>query len=158
MDTTNERGLTTDQMISLQNVQVQRDRLNTHKDEVAIASLMMQNTILKDQIAQYEKRAERVCPTYNEKNVHWARVDGLYLQQEGLLSTLTKLRTQLLNKELDKASDNFDNEVIDIGNETDKGVIEINGNQEDQASQLIDHALTALGATRLRTHRKHVRI
>ena len=136
MDTTNERGLTTDQMISLQNVQVQRDRLNTHKDEVAIASLMMQNTILKDQIAQYEKRAERMCPTYNEKNVHWARVDGLYLQQEGLLSTLTKLRTQLLNKEVDKASDNFDNEVIDIGNETDKGVIEINGNQEDQSSQL----------------------
>ena len=140
-DTTNERGLTTDQMISLQNVQVQRDRLNTHKDEVAIASLMMQNTILKDQIAQYEKRAERMCPTYNEKNVHWERVDSLYLQQEGLLSTLTNLRSTLLHKEVNKQSNKFDNEVIDIGNETEKAVIDItgiqgSGNQEDQASQL----------------------
>ena len=135
-DTTNERGLTTDQMISLQNVQVQRDRLNTHKDEVAIASLMMQNTILKDQIAQYEKRAERMCPTYDEKNVHWERVDSLYLQQEGLLSTLTNLRSTLLNKEVNKQSNKFDNEVIDIGNEKEKAVIDItgiqgSGNQED---------------------------
>ena len=91
-DTANERGLTTDQLISLQNVQVQRDRLNTHKDEVAIASLMMQNTIIKDQITPYERRAERMCPKYNEANVHWKRVEDLYSQQQGLLSALGNLR------------------------------------------------------------------
>ena len=92
-DTANERGLTTDQLISLQNVQVQRYRLNTHKDEVAIASLMMQTIILKDQITQYERRAERICPTYDENNVHWERVDNLYSQQQGLLTALTNLRS-----------------------------------------------------------------
>ena len=81
----------------------------------------------------------------------------MYLQQEGLLSTLTTLRSQFLNKEVDKESNKLDNEVIDIGNETEKAVIDItgiqgSGNQEDQASQLtstIPHVPSKITTTKI---------
>ena len=65
----------------------------------------------------------------------------MYLQQEGLLTALTNLQSQLHNEKVDKESNKLVNEIIDIGNDTEKAVIDItgnqdSGNQEDLASQL----------------------
>ena len=136
-DTVNKCGLTTDQMISLQAVQVQRDKLKTQKYEVEIANLMMmQNTIINDQITQYERQAERMCPTNNEANVHWKRVDNLYSQQQELLTSVDNLRLQLSNESTENEFNNStNNDVIDISSEVG-GVT-----QEDTASHLTSQTL-----------------
>ena len=61
---------------------------------------MMKNTIIKDQIAQYERRAERMYSTYDDSNTHWKRVVDLYFQQQDLFIAMSNLRADLLDENL----------------------------------------------------------
>ena len=61
-DAKNERGLTTDQLINLQANQIQKQKYDTTKMEVAMAGLSMQNQILNTMIVGAEKGQKGYVP------------------------------------------------------------------------------------------------
>lgn len=69
-DTDNARGLTTDQMINLESVKIQRQMFDGKKQEMAMAGMSMQNQMLNDMIARAERRAERLCPERDPEQQH----------------------------------------------------------------------------------------
>ena len=95
-DTDNARGLTTDQMINLESVKIQRQMFDGKKQEMAMAGLSMQNQIINDMIARAERRAERQCPEGDPEHPAWVAVDELMLQQKSLMESMGKFTTKLV--------------------------------------------------------------
>ena len=84
-----------------------------------------------------------MCPTYDETNVHWSRVDNLYSQQQRLLTALTNLRPQLQNEKVDKESNQLGNEMIDIGNDTEQAVNCISAIQDSAIQEDLETQFTS---------------
>lgn len=94
-DSANKRGLTTDQLISLESVKVQKDNLLTKRQEVTLASYAMRNSILDTQIGRYERMAERKCPDYDATDPSWKKVDDLLEEQAEILKAMKDLTTTM---------------------------------------------------------------
>ena len=132
-DVVNVRGYSTDQQISMQSLKVQTERLETQKQEVTIASLSMHNTMLDKMLERYERRAERVCPVYDEKHPAWIKVDALLTQQEELMDSMQNVTSKLGSVETksEKALSLDNDQVIDITNADEQVGNEVICSMED---------------------------
>ena len=113
-DGENKRGYTTDQMISMEAVSLQKDRLNTQKQEVAIAGLGMRNSILDAQINRYERMAERKCPVYDPLDPSWIKVNELLEQQSAIMNSIDKLTNSITPSTDNVNTEKNENTVIDL--------------------------------------------
>ena len=68
-DTTSERGLSTDQIIALENLNERREERADRQREATLVGLSIEEAAISRQIAQTEKRAEVRFPDYDSENV-----------------------------------------------------------------------------------------
>ena len=80
-DNTNKRGLTTDQLISMKTLKLQRLSHEQNINESNMIALMGHSATLGRQIDTAERRATIRCEAYDVNNVHWKHCDDLIEQQ-----------------------------------------------------------------------------
>ena len=113
-DSKNPRGLTTDQLINLQSVRIQKQKYNTSRTEVAMAGLSMQNEILNTMIVRAERRAEMLCPSGDSEHPAWKVVDDLVAQQSDLMSSMNNFTTTLVKEHHNADNSDKDSNLVDL--------------------------------------------
>ena len=79
---TAHRGFSTDQRISIESLNINRQRLTHQKEETRLVGLSIHESAIGRQIESAEARAKERCPKYDAKNFYWKRVDYLLEQQD----------------------------------------------------------------------------
>ena len=103
-DNKNDRGYTTDQLISLKNIEitmkrtsVEEKRVSTEQKEIVIVGLSTEDSMLSQQILLAERIAERRCPEYDASNRFWIKFNKLVEDQEKLI-----MKIREVNEEFEK--------------------------------------------------------
>jgi hypothetical protein len=103
---TASRGFSTDQRISIESLNINRQRLTHQKEETPLVGLSIHESAIGRQIASAEARAKDRCPKYNPKNPYWKRVDALLEKQESVTNNMGDYTTSLLEDSKKKDEDN----------------------------------------------------
>ena len=113
-DTSLSRGLTMDQRIEIQNLNVRHQVMSDRQREAAIVGFSVEEGMISRQLEQAERRAESRCPQYDATNVYWKKVDTLMEKQDGVLR-----RIEVYN--CSKAASGFDanKEIFGVGDDND---------------------------------------
>lgn len=96
-DTTGDRGFSTDQRISIESMNINKKRLEHQQHETRLVGLSIQGSAIRSQIESAEKRAELRCPTYDENNKFWKRVDELLEQQSDVVRSIREYSDSLIS-------------------------------------------------------------
>ena len=96
-DDTVNRGFSTDQRISIESLNINRERLTHQKDETRLVGLSIQESAIGRQIASAEGRARERCPEYRPKNPYWKRVDQLLAEQQNVTDMMATYNNSLMN-------------------------------------------------------------
>ena len=103
-DTAN-RGFSTDQRISIESLNINRERLTHQKDETRLVGLSIQESAIGRQIASAEGRARERCSEYHPKNPYWKRVDQLLAEQQNVTDMMANYNNSLMNDNGSNAKD-----------------------------------------------------
>jgi hypothetical protein len=95
-DVVSVRGYSTDQRISIENMNVNIRRLEHQKKEVKMVGLSIQEAAIGRQITAAENRAALRCPQYNKDNMYWRQVDILIQQQTECVVMMNKYNNEML--------------------------------------------------------------
>ena len=102
---TANRGFSTDQRISIESLNINRERLTHQKQETRLVGLSIHESAIGRQIASAEARAASRCPEYHPKNPYWKRVDELLARQENVTDSMGNYTNSLM-KETNNDKDN----------------------------------------------------
>jgi hypothetical protein len=103
-DIVNVRGYSTDQRISIENMNVNICRLEHQKKEVKMVGLSIQEAAIGRQITSAENRAVLRCPEYDPTNMYWRQVDLLVQQQSEVVVIMNKYNNEMLFEKEDESS------------------------------------------------------
>ena len=119
-DNTNKRGLTTDQLISMKALKLQRLSHEQNINESNLIALMGHSATLGRQIDTAERRATIRCEAYDENNVHWKHCDDLIEQLAIVTKQISSFTKDLkpLNT-MDKKQSTIELLESSSGNESD---------------------------------------
>jgi len=101
------RGFSTDQRISIESLNINRQRLTHQKEETRLVGLSIHESAIGRQIESAEARAKDRCPKYNPKNIYWKRVDELLEKQAGVTDNMGTYTESLMQ-------DNKNNKVMEV--------------------------------------------
>ena len=82
------RGFSTDQRISIESMNIQKESVRDRKRESKMAALSIQQSSINNLLNQAEIRATNRCPSYDKNNSHWKRVDSLIEEQDRVMKKL----------------------------------------------------------------------
>ena len=82
------RGFSTDQRISIESMNIQKESVRDRKRESRMVALSIQQTSISNLLNQAEIRAGNRYPSYDKDNVHWKRVDNLIVEQDKVMEKL----------------------------------------------------------------------
>ena len=87
-DSTNDRGFTTDQRISIEVLRVQKMSHVHNDNESNMILLIGHEAAISKQIEAAENRATICCKEYDKDNCYWKRVDDLFVELKLLIVIL----------------------------------------------------------------------
>jgi hypothetical protein len=90
-DTSAIRGFSTDQQITIESINVNKQTLKHLQDETQMVAFGLQESAIRAQLSQVQSMAERQCPKYDENNMFWQRVDSLQKRHGESIQTLMNL-------------------------------------------------------------------
>ena len=79
------RVFSTDQRISIEQLNVQKETMIERKNERTIIGLSIEMSAITLQVEAAKNRAESRCPEYNASNIMWKKVDYLLEEQERVM-------------------------------------------------------------------------
>ena len=110
---TASRGFSTDQRINIENLNINRQRLNHQQQETQLVSLSIHESAIARQIESAEARAHSRCPQYDPENIYWKRVDILLKKQEDVTNDMGNY-TKLIREENSKNENDKSIELSDF--------------------------------------------
>ena len=82
------RGFSTDQRISIEVMNIQKELVQDRRRESMMIVLSIQLSSITSLLNQADIRASNRCPTYDKDNAHWKRVDNLIEEQDRVMNKL----------------------------------------------------------------------
>ena len=82
------RGFSTDQRISIESMNIQKESVRDRKRESKIVAISIQQSSISSLLNEAEIRAAKRCPIYDKDNTHWKRVDNLIEEQDRVMAKL----------------------------------------------------------------------
>lgn len=113
---TASRGFSTDQRINIENMNINRQRLNHQHQETQLVGLSIHESAIGRQIASAEARAASRCAKYNPKNIYWKRVDDLLEKQDNVTDDMGNY-TKSIREDNSKKDNDKGIEVSDFLNQ-----------------------------------------
>ena len=98
-------GFSTDQRISIESLNINRQRLNHQKQETRLVGLSIHESAIGRQIASAEIRAKERCPKYDARNIYWMRVDALLQKQDDITDNMGTYTNSLMGENTKKDVD-----------------------------------------------------
>ena len=102
------RGFSTDQRISIEALQINKQRLKHQMNETKIVALSIEEAAIGRQVSAAEVRAQQRCPEYDSSNDHWKRVDLLIKDHDKVIDSIRKYREAMT----EEVSENEGDEVV----------------------------------------------
>jgi hypothetical protein len=106
-DTSAIRGFSTDQQITIELINVNKQTLKHLQDETQMVAFGLQESAIRAQLSQVQSMAERQCPKYDENNMFWQRVDSLQKRHGESIQTLMNLTKEKKKPSEDDANVNL---------------------------------------------------
>ena len=120
-DNTSQRGLSTAQDIEMEHLKVQRQMMVDRRNETSIVALSIQEAAIGRQLAAAETRAESRCPTYDDENSFWKRVDVLIKKQEDVMERISEFTSQKQTEKMISTKKRGASEIDLCGDDNAKG-------------------------------------
>ena len=102
VDTTAERGFSTEQRLEIETNEIRREEMNDRKKESILVGISIEEAAISRLIEAAERRAEMRCKEYNQSNKFWQKVDELMVKQEDIMKRMeefNKVHVQVSNGE-----------------------------------------------------------
>jgi len=93
-DTSAERGFSTDQRISIEQLSVQKQSCIDRKNEALMFNLAIEESALARQVEVSETRAQLRCPEYDENNLFWKKANAIIQKHELVMGRMSNLNSQ----------------------------------------------------------------
>lgn len=142
-DTLNVRGYSTDQRISIENMNVSIRRLEHQQKESKLVGLSIQASAIGTQIASAETRAIQRCPEYNPNNMYWKRVDLLIQQETDVVCTMNKYNNDLLVEDGSRNNVTRISTFLNQESPVKKKPVRVDSRTKDEDDHDIDNAVVA---------------
>ena len=98
-DASSVRGFSTDQRITNESINVNKQILKHLQDETQIVALGLQETTIRAQLKHTQSMTERQCPKYKDTNMFWQRADALQKRHAEAIEALMNLTNNLQKKD-----------------------------------------------------------
>jgi hypothetical protein len=98
-DTTGVRGFSTDQRITIESINVNKQTLKHLQNESQMVALGLQETAIRAQLTHAQTMAERQCPKYNRSNMFWKRADALQLRHKESIAAIMNATSNVGKKD-----------------------------------------------------------
>jgi hypothetical protein len=93
-DTLVVQGFSTDQQITIELINVNKQTLKHLQDETQMVAFGLQESAIRAQLLQAQSMVECQCPKYDENKMFWQRVDALQKQHAESIQTLMNLTNE----------------------------------------------------------------
>jgi len=134
-DTSATCGITMDQRIEIQNLNVRQEVMLDRQRETSIVAFLIEESMIANQLEQAERRAELRCPQYDTTNIFWKKVNKLSEKQEAVLQQIEELNVAK------KPSENDIPHPLDTfvtGNSPDKKISDVDSFVSSSSPTIID--------------------
>ena len=99
LDASAVRGFSTDQRITIESINVNKQTLKHLQDETQMVALGLQETAIRAQLTHATSMAERQCPKYKDTNMFWQRADALQKRHADAIVAIMNLTTNIQKKD-----------------------------------------------------------
>ncbi len=146
-DTSAIRGFSTDQRITIESINVNKQTLKHLQDETQMVAFGLQESAIRAQLSQAQSMAERQCPKYDENNMFWQRVDSLQKRHGESIQTLMNLTKEKKKPSEDDANVNLSEFLLQESPVKKRTYNDMIGDNEDNVVEVLDNSESENGTS-----------